>query len=239
MYRSNDHSDKRPGDWTCKCGRLIFGTKSKCQWCGHTRLSKNVPHSTSMYTRRNGDWKCSVCNADVFGSRIKCFKCGNPKTTRSVPYALPDVNTPTHPVVESTPHAQPVVESTPPAQPSVAPALTLSDSSNDTDIASPTSNVEVILREMTAEFRKNTAELNKQRDEIARIIRDQPVTQNIEIESNFNCVICRDASATEILLPCGHMCMCETCVRALHATNTRTCPICRHVITSSSHVFVA
>jgi hypothetical protein len=37
-----------------------------------------------------------------------------------------------------------------------------------------------------------------------------------------DCSVCMDRGATEILLPCKHICACSVCVKSL-----KTCPICR------------
>lgn len=46
------------------------------------------------------------------------------------------------------------------------------------------------------------------------------------------CVVCMDAKSNHVLLPCGHLCLCETC-----ATKVKTCPACRAKIVSRTRVF--
>jgi len=40
------------------------------------------------------------------------------------------------------------------------------------------------------------------------------------------CVICLDSNSTEVLIPCGHKCLCTNCCNHLIRT-TKCCPICR------------
>ena len=45
-----------------------------------------------------------------------------------------------------------------------------------------------------------------------------------------SCVVCYDAAASMALSPCGHLCVCEKCVRALPSgsqSGELRCPICR------------
>ena len=46
------------------------------------------------------------------------------------------------------------------------------------------------------------------------------------------CVICRDAQKTHVLVPCGHMCVCGAC-----ASVVDSCPICRKPIERSLMVY--
>eukprot|EP00929_Paragymnodinium_shiwhaense_P117958 TRINITY_DN8945_c0_g1_i4.p1 TRINITY_DN8945_c0_g1~~TRINITY_DN8945_c0_g1_i4.p1 ORF type:complete len:567 (-),score=151.52 TRINITY_DN8945_c0_g1_i4:333-2033(-) len=40
------------------------------------------------------------------------------------------------------------------------------------------------------------------------------------------CVVCMDSSATHIVIPCGHQCVCNACSEALQKGDA-TCPVCR------------
>ena len=46
------------------------------------------------------------------------------------------------------------------------------------------------------------------------------------------CVVCIDAPRTNVLIPCGHLCLCEE-----HAQATQQCPICRSHVDSQHRVF--
>jgi hypothetical protein len=47
------------------------------------------------------------------------------------------------------------------------------------------------------------------------------------------CVVCMDAAKTHIVLPCGHMCVCEACAQLLRDR----CPVCRGPIERITQVF--
>ena len=42
------------------------------------------------------------------------------------------------------------------------------------------------------------------------------------------CCVCMEANKTHVLIPCGHVCACETCADTIMAT-TKICPMCRAV----------
>ena len=63
-------------------------------------------------------------------------------------------------------------------------------------------------------------------------------TKNIKVIPNFDltsikifevneCVVCLSDPSTEILIPCGHRCVCKTCCGQLPK---KTCPLCRRDI---------
>ena len=52
------------------------------------------------------------------------------------------------------------------------------------------------------------------------------------------CVICLDAPATHLCVPCGHQCGCGRCL-GLVRRSAGSCPICRSHVSSVVHVFVA
>jgi hypothetical protein len=47
------------------------------------------------------------------------------------------------------------------------------------------------------------------------------------------CSVCMDRRATEVLLPCKHICACSVCVKSL-----KTCPICRVDIDGSCNRYI-
>ena len=52
---------------------------------------------------------------------------------------------------------------------------------------------------------------------------------NLKIYEVNECVICLDEGTTEIVVPCGHKCLCKNCSLHLIKT-TMKCPICRKII---------
>ena len=51
-------------------------------------------------------------------------------------------------------------------------------------------------------------------------------------ESDSTCVICMDAPLEMVLVPCGHMCVCESCSRQIIS-----CPMCRKTVDNAVKVF--
>lgn len=43
------------------------------------------------------------------------------------------------------------------------------------------------------------------------------------------CVICLDSTVNQIIVPCGHMCMCESCADTFSTDtyNDKKCPLCK------------
>ena len=54
---------------------------------------------------------------------------------------------------------------------------------------------------------------------------------SLRIYEITECVICMDQNSTEILVPCGHLCMCKSCCESL-LKNRSNCPICRREVLS-------
>ena len=57
------------------------------------------------------------------------------------------------------------------------------------------------------------------------------------------CVICVDQPAEWALLPCGHLCLCQSCctelVRNRTAQTPTNCPICRGEVRAETRIFLA
>ena len=51
------------------------------------------------------------------------------------------------------------------------------------------------------------------------------------------CVVCFDAPKDHIIVPCGHVCVCEACAEQLTKTRTPMCPVCRGPIIQTMKVF--
>lgn len=52
------------------------------------------------------------------------------------------------------------------------------------------------------------------------------------------CTICSDNSATHAIIPCGHFCICFSCLTTLKNTSTDPrCPCCRGPITNSLRIY--
>jgi hypothetical protein len=51
------------------------------------------------------------------------------------------------------------------------------------------------------------------------------------------CIVCCDAPACVVLLPCGHSQLCSKCADALAAKAPFSCPTCRKVVTQKQRTF--
>ncbi|KAG8212648.1 hypothetical protein J437_LFUL018871 [Ladona fulva] len=56
-----------------------------------------------------------------------------------------------------------------------------------------------------------------------------------EIEEVHLCVVCRDNPKELILLPCGHVCICEDCLQPIKSK----CPVCRAEVKSVNTAYIA
>ena len=52
---------------------------------------------------------------------------------------------------------------------------------------------------------------------------------SLKIFEITECVVCMDENSTEIIVPCGHLCLCKNCCAQLLKTRSN-CPICRREI---------
>ena len=53
-----------------------------------------------------------------------------------------------------------------------------------------------------------------------------------EDASNKECTICMSVDSNTIIMPCGHMCVCDDCGKSLKNSNHCMCPVCRGPIGS-------
>lgn len=51
------------------------------------------------------------------------------------------------------------------------------------------------------------------------------------------CVVCHDALSTQVIVPCGHFCVCGDCTTRLLQTDEEMCPLCRGPIERMVKVF--
>lgn len=57
-------------------------------------------------------------------------------------------------------------------------------------------------------------------------------------DERIQCCICLYREKSILLRPCNHLCLCETCLRAVMNENPGKCPICRATIESHINVFL-
>jgi len=61
--------------------------------------------------------------------------------------------------------------------------------------------------------------------------------QTLRNEYDRGCVICMNENATVVMVPCGHMCVCRTCLQSSHVLSN--CPICRAPIIKKQNVYMS
>ena len=53
----------------------------------------------------------------------------------------------------------------------------------------------------------------------------EPEVLVLEVNDDTSCIICLEAERSQLLTPCGHMCLCKGCAEDMELP--RRCPICR------------
>lgn len=61
--------------------------------------------------------------------------------------------------------------------------------------------------------------------------------ESAEITALQECVVCLEAEKTHVLVPCGHVCLCETCARDLQNSEMPECPLCRQMVERCMKVY--
>ena len=58
-----------------------------------------------------------------------------------------------------------------------------------------------------------------------------------QLEEEALCVGCMDERKQHAMVPCMHMCVCESCAQRLLEVQTPHCPVCRTPVESTTRVF--
>lgn len=71
--------------------------------------------------------------------------------------------------------------------------------------------------------------------------KESNLREELERERDKNlCVVCQTENKNIVVMPCRHMCMCKNCCTQLFRIqrhHRRTCPLCRHTITSTMEIY--
>lgn len=82
---------------------------------------------------------------------------------------------------------------------------------------------------------------DKRPSEVPLDEKDRDLREALERERDKNlCVVCQTENKTIVVMPCRHMCMCKNCCTQLFRIqryHRRTCPLCRHTITSTLEIY--
>ena len=64
-----------------------------------------------------------------------------------------------------------------------------------------------------------------------------PMTPGDELDDSALCIVCMDEQKSHVMIPCGHICVCESC-KALFDRDHALCPICRLEVQSVIKIFM-
>lgn len=82
---------------------------------------------------------------------------------------------------------------------------------------------------------------NQRSTEVPLDEKDRDLREELERERDKNlCVVCQTENKNIVVMPCRHMCMCKNCCTQLFRIqryHRRTCPLCRHTITSTLEIY--
>ena len=56
--------------------------------------------------------------------------------------------------------------------------------------------------------------------------------KGVSDDSSKECTICMSEPSNVIIMPCGHMCVCQSCGEELKKSKHNMCPVCRGAIQS-------
>eukprot|EP00929_Paragymnodinium_shiwhaense_P058527 TRINITY_DN29303_c0_g1_i2.p1 TRINITY_DN29303_c0_g1~~TRINITY_DN29303_c0_g1_i2.p1 ORF type:complete len:498 (+),score=120.01 TRINITY_DN29303_c0_g1_i2:120-1613(+) len=96
--------------------------------------------------------------------------------------------------------------------------------------------------ELAERFREAQAENGRLRAELWDCLREnEGLQKELEVAKSSSarntCVVCLDASAAFACVPCGHLALCEDCVRRWDR-RCRRCPVCRDPSECAIHIFL-
>lgn len=93
----------------------------------------------------------------------------------------------------------------------------------------------LMLRRYLRDRKKKLEEenLKRQVEEIRKERRRK--TRDVDLPESQVCVVCRQNPREIILLPCGHVCLCEDCADGIH----EHCPVCRKDIEMKSAAYIS
>ena len=180
---------RRGNDWRCRCGNIVFASKSACGKCGYKRAVDSVP-VTGQAGVKQGDWQ--HCGEIQFARNNSCRRCGAARPTggggqkRASDEEIEEEKEVKKPRLETeVEKASPVIKS------------------GDYICSCGAHNFA---------SRRKCFQCGKAR----------PLEG---AEAIATCAVCLDKPVRVTLMPCGHLCVCETCAPLL-----AQCPIGREPI---------
>lgn len=94
-----------------------------------------------------------------------------------------------------------------------------------------TSEIKQLITRCWASQSQDRPNMDEVLQALGLIVTDQ-VEPVVDEEDENLCVVCLEKPISHVLIPCGHMCVCEDCAGKLHE-----CPLDRRVIDSVTKVY--
>ena len=63
---------------------------------------------------------------------------------------------------------------------------------------------------------------------------DEALDNQADMKESF-CLLCKRRAAVAALMPCGHLCVCEVCLKE-RVGAVKTCPICKKEVTGAVNI---
>jgi len=165
--------------------------------------------------RKPGDWNCPKCDFVIFASKPKCLKCNVYKND----WKCANCNTFTKQSSANCFRCNAAKPGAPADGIQQQPVAA---------IGNQTQQVTAPKARRGGGGRKNKKQHHAAEPELP----PQP-----QLEKEDECSVCLDAKKDTVIIPCGHLCVCNPCATVLAVTNSYKCPICRGEIEGVCRAF--
>ena len=107
----------------------------------------------------------------------------------------------------------------------------IANQSQETHIQSRTRDLEKAIHRLPKDDRSN-----KLRDKFGETLVANEYTQP---KADCRCIVCHDRAVTLAVIPCGHLCLCDSCVKLVEAKSEvkKQCPVCRGPLLSTLKIY--
>ncbi len=191
-------------DWSCSCGEMNFASRASCRSC-----KKKNP------SVRDGDWVCKFCDKVNFASRVSCFSC---KKIRLEVFTGGAAEADWKCAVCLFSNFGTRSECLRCHLPKGCPADCVPNlRDGEWQCTCRNVNKGAAVKCLECGFDRPRSEAEKE----------------VLVKMTGECIVCMDTPASTILMPCGHLAVCETCSAALDK-----CPSCRAEIAFRTRVFI-
>ena len=109
-------------------------------------------------------------------------------------------------------------------------------------VSSLEAKIEEKLLEEVKDIQETEKRLKKRKRSVLDVMQEMSPVRRSRISIGMEetndaksiCVICQDRSAQRAVVPCGHLCLCDTC----SAANMELCPLCRGRVESTIKIYM-